>query len=204
LSKYSVLFLILLLVSPSAFAISRTCTRLLDPPRISQSLRLCADNYYPQGISITADNIVLDCGTGVLKGNFKTNGIIIENRKNVTLKNCQIANYEAGILIKKSSGITILNANLIRNIIGVKLIESTGIIVENSFDISITRPVQLLSSAGNVFHYNNKRLEGDQCRLNQCNQPSGIARHDHILAKAEEPKKSLRRMLNDSIRAWLA
>ena len=194
---------VFLLLAPPALAVSRTCTRELDLPRINQDTRLCADNFYPKGISITADNIVLDCGTAVLKGEFKGTGILIQNRKHVTLKNCQIANYDAGILIRNSQDIIILDGNLVRNLIGIKAVDSSGIIVENSQDISITRPVQLINSAGNVFHYTNKRLEGEICRLNQCNQPSGTAAREQQLAKAEEPKKALRRTLNDTIRAWL-
>ena len=96
--KGLVILLAFLLASPSAFAISRTCTRLIDPPRVNQNTQLCADNYYPhnypQGISIASDDLTLDCGTGVLHGKFKNSGIVIENRKGITLKNCQIANYE--------------------------------------------------------------------------------------------------------------
>ncbi len=192
-----------LLLVPPVLAASRTCTHSLDPPRIDQSTRLCADNYYSAGISITADSIILDCGTGVLKGNFKNAGITIQGRKHITIKNCQIANYDVGILIKNSQDITILDASLLRNLIGIKIIDSSGVIVEKSMDISITKPVQAINAAGNVFQFINKKLEGDLCRLNQCNQASGIATNEHALAKAETPKKILRRALNDNIRAWL-
>lgn len=201
--KRAVFLLFFLLLIPGVLAVSRTCTKSLDPPRISQSVRLCADNYYPEGISIKADNIFLDCGTGVLKGKFKNAGITVENRKNITIKNCQIANYETGILVKNSKDVTILDSSLIRNRVGVKLIDSSSVIVENSFDISINKPVQLINSKGNVFHFKNKNLEGETCRLNQCKQPSGIGAKAKQLEKAEEPKKFLRRVLNDLIRAWI-
>jgi parallel beta-helix repeat protein len=207
LVKKGLVILLLVLLAPAALAISRTCTRVLDPPRVDQSTRLCADNYYPhnypQGIKIAADNIVLDCGTAVLHGSFKNAGIVIENRKQVTIKNCQVANYDIGILVKNSRDITILNANLIRNYFGIKLVDSSSVVVEDSFDISLKKPVQLINAVGNTFHYNNKRMEGEQCRLNQCNTPTGLAVQEHSLAKAEEPKKALRRMLNDNIRAWI-
>lgn len=200
----TILLVVALSLIPSVLAVSRSCTTVLDPPRISQSTRLCANNYARAGISITADNVMLDCGTGVLKGDFKNAGIIIQNRKNITLKDCQVANYDVGILVKNSNGVRILNANLIRNMVGIKLIDSSSVIVENSFDISIKKPVQLINAVGNVFHYKNKRLEGDQCRLNQCNAASGIAANEHALAKEAQPKKALRRILNDIIRSWLA
>lgn len=202
-TKWFVVLLAVLSLIPPVLAVSRSCTTVLDPPRISQSTRLCADNYARAGVSITADNIVLDCGTGVLKGDFKNAGIIIQDRKNVTLKDCQVANYDVGILVKNSHDVRVINANLIRNLVGIKLIDSSSVIVENSLDISIRKPVQLINAVGNVFHYSNKRLEGDQCRLNQCNAASGIAANEHALAKDARPKKALRRILNDGIRAWL-
>lgn len=188
-------------------AISRTCTREIDPQRISQDTLLCADNYYPHnypnGINITADNIVLDCGTSVLHGAFKNAGIVLINRKNITIKNCQIANYEIGILIKNSKQITIINANLIRNNVGMKIIDSSSIIVENSFDISIKKPLQLINSKGNSFHFINKKMEGDYCRLNQCNTPTGLAAKEIESVKANTPKKTLARNLKDAIRSWI-
>ncbi len=206
--KKIAILLAILLALPSALAISRTCTRAIDPPKVDQDMRLCADNYYPhnypQGISIAADGVTFDCGTGVLHGKFKNSGIVIENRKGVTLKNCQIANYETGILIKNSRDITILDSKFIRNHVGIKLIDSTGVIVEQSYDISIKKPVQAINSAGNTFHFVNKDFEGDLCRLNQCNTPSGVGAREYSLSKAEEPKKALRRLLNDNIRAWLS
>ncbi len=201
------LLAVLALVIPAVFAASRTCTRTIDPPRIDQNTVLCADNYYPhnypQGINITKDNIVLDCGTGVLHGQFMNAGIIIANRKNVTIKNCQVANYNTGILIKNSERIQILNANLIRSTIGIKLVNSRQVVVENSHDISLSSPVQLVNSSGNTFHYFNKNIKGDNCRLNQCNTPTGMAANENTRAKSSAGEKSLARKLRDNLRAWI-
>lgn len=196
-----------LLVIPSAFAASRTCTRLTDPAVVYQSMSLCAENYYPhdypEGVRIEADNVVFDCGTSVLHGAFKNAGLVIEKRKNVTIKNCQIANYDVGILIKNSQGITVLDSRLLRNMIGLKLIDSSGVVVENSDDVSITKPVQLINAKGNTFHFTNKKLQGEQCRLNQCNTPTGMAVHEQTLSKASAPNRKLSRILRDNLRAWL-
>lgn len=206
-TRWAGVLLAFLLILPSVFALSRTCTRLEDPARVMQSLTLCADNYYPydypEGVLIEGDNLVFDCNSAVLHGKFKNSGIVLVNRENVTIKNCQVANYETGILIKGSKGIVILDSRFIRNYYGIKLIDSTGVVIENSDDISIKKPVQLINSAGNILHFVNKDLEGEQCRLNQCNMPSGFAAHEYELAKEEEPKRFLRRILNDAIRAWI-
>ncbi|MEM2916685.1 MAG: NosD domain-containing protein [Candidatus Woesearchaeota archaeon] len=201
------LIAVLILMSPAVFAASRTCTRTIDPPRIYQNTILCSDNYYPhnypQGINITNDNIVLDCGTSVLHGQFANAGIVITNRKNITVKNCQVANYNTGILIKNSEEITILNSNMIRNIIGIKLVNSRGIVVENSHDISLTKPIQLINSSGNTFHYINKKIGDDNCRLNQCNTPTGMAAKEAERAKSSAAEKALSRKLRDNLRAWI-
>lgn len=206
-SRALLVILAFILVVPSVFAASRSCAQLADPAVVHQSMTLCAENYYPhdypEGIRIAADNVVFDCGTSVMHGSFKNAGIVIEKRKNVTIKNCQIANYDVGILVKGSSGVTILGSRLLRNMIGLKLIDSSGVVVENSDDVSITKPVQLINSKGNTFHFTNKKLQGDQCRLNQCNTPTGMAVHEQTLAKSRAPERKLSRILRDNLRAWL-
>ena len=199
---------VIILLAQSALAVSRTCTDLTDPASIDRSMRLCADNYhphdYPEGVRITADNIVLDCGSAVLHGKFKNSGIVLKDRNKVTIKNCQVANYETGILIKNSHNITILETSLIHNYLGIKLLDSTGVTVEHSHDISIKKPVQIINSYGNSFHFTNKDLEGELCRLNQCNTPAGPGEQEQLLAQEEAPRKFLRRILMDNIRKWLA
>jgi len=197
----------LVLLAPSVLAASRTCSRLADPALVDQSVRLCSDNYYPydypEGVRITADDVVFDCGSAVLHGKFKNAGIVIENRKNVHVRNCQVANYETGIRVKNSVNVTIFNANLVRNYVGILIVDSSGVVVEQSMDISIKRPVQAINSRGNTFHYVNKKLEGDQCRLNQCNTPTGMFAVEQSAVKENAPKKALRRVLMDNIRKWL-
>ena len=201
---FAVLVVFFLLL-PCAFAADRSCTRMIDPPRIDQDTYLCAENYYPHnypnGINITADNILFDCGTSVFHGKFENAGFVIIDRRNVTIQNCQIANYNMGMLIKNSKQITILNANLIRNNIGLKLTNSTGIVVENSYDISIKNPVQLVKSEGNSFHYLNKNLKGDGCRLNQCNTITGLAARE--LTAQKVASNSLAKKLGSAIKNWL-
>lgn len=206
-SRLAIIVLALLLVIPSVFAISRTCTREIESSRIDQSMTFCADNYYPhnypQGLNISKDNIVLDCGTSVMHGQFQNAGIVVMNRKNVTIKNCQIANYAIGILVKKSRQITIINANLVRNQIGLKISDSSAVVVEKSFDISTQRPLQVINSTGNVFHYVNKNMEGDYCRLNQCNTPTGFAVKEQKSAKVTVKENAISRTLRDNLRKWL-
>lgn len=206
-SRLAIAVLVLLLLIPSLFASDRKCTREIDPPRVGQSMILCADNYYPhnypQGLNITKDNIVFDCRTSVLHGQFKNAGIVVIDRKNVTIKNCQIANYGIGMLIKKSSQIKVINANFIRNQIGLKISDSSAVVIENSFDISTQKPLQVINSTGNAFHYLNKRMAGDYCRQNQCNTPTGFAVKDKAASSQKTIENTIARKLGDSIRSWI-
>jgi nitrous oxidase accessory protein NosD len=203
-SKWLVSLLLAILIVPAAHAaVPRTCARTIDSSRITQSTTLCGVNYDTNGIIIAADNVVLDCGSGVLKGKFKTTGITIDGRRGVTIKNCQVAHHEVGILVKNSASITILDSNLLRNNIGVKLLDSTSVTVENTFDISIKKPVQPINSVGNAFQFTNKKLQGDICRLNQCNTASGLAEHAKTATKSDIPQRALARVLRDNFRAWL-
>ena len=205
--KGKIVFLfVLLTLIPSVFA-ARGCTDEIPDAVVDQDTFLCADNYYPydypEGLRIIADNIVLDCRTAVIHGKFKFPGILVEGRENVTIKNCQIANYETGIIIKRSKGITILDTKLIRNYVGIKLIDSTSVVVEDSYDISVRDTLKLINSKGNAFHYKNRNLEGETCRLNQCNIPTGVAEREYLLIKSAKPKQFLKRILNDAIRVWV-
>jgi hypothetical protein len=203
-SKALAFLLAAIILAPSAFAtVPRTCSRTIESSKITQSATLCGINYDTNGITITADNVVLDCGSGVLKGKFKSTGITIDGRRDIKIKNCHIANHDVGILIKNSARITILDSNLVRNNVGVKLIDSTTVAVENTFDISIKRPVQTINSFGNTFQFTNKKLQGDMCRLNQCNTASGLAEHAKTATKSEIPQRALARILRDNMRAWL-
>ena len=198
------ILLCFLLLAPSALAISKTCTNVLDLSRIDHSVTLCSDTYAKRGVVIGRDNVILDCGTAVLRGSFKETGITVNARENITIRNCQIANYDTGILVKSSKNVLIVDSNLMRNMIGIKLIDSTRVVIENSKDISISKTLQLINSVGNTFHFTNKKLQGEQCRLNQCNAPSGIAERQKATLKEAEPKNALARLLRDNLRIWLA
>jgi hypothetical protein len=146
---------------------------------------------------------VFDCGTSVFHGKFQNAGFVIIDRTNVTIQNCQVANYDIGMLIKNSKQITILNSNLIRNNIGLKISNSTGVVVENSYDISIKNPIQLIKAEGNSFHYLNKKLKGDGCRLNQCNTLTGLAIREFNAQKASASTNSLAKKLGSAIKNWI-
>jgi len=66
--------------------------------------------YNPAGFS----NKILDCQGNTMIGNnwFNTYGIFVNNRNNVTIRNCNISNYNYGIRFAFSSNNTLLNNTL--------------------------------------------------------------------------------------------
>jgi len=80
--------------------------------QITESAFLCPGNYsLPDGISITADNIVVECFETLLQGSASSmgSGILINEANNVTLKNCKTTNYYHGIWMSSSHNSTIVN-----------------------------------------------------------------------------------------------
>lgn len=166
---FFVISTMLLLLIPESNAVNG-CSKPIFSGDINKSMRLCGQNYVlPKGLIVTKDNLNIDCSSAVLKGPFnKGTGIIIEDRKNVTLYDCRIVNYAKGFLIKNSSNIMLKNITLLRNMIGVHMYNTKNSRVVNSFDVSLKKPILLFNSTNNVFTYLNKKIRSDFCRYNKC------------------------------------
>ncbi len=86
---------------------------------------LCYGEYSaPEGLKINADDMTLDCNNSVISGNSLGNGILIDGRKNVSVKNCIISNYEIGVYLKNSAGNEIIQNNIENSKFGIALYQS--------------------------------------------------------------------------------
>lgn len=179
--------LIILLAIPA----TAQCNYLANGKKISRTTKICGQNYpLNDGIQITASNIILDCGNAVLQGEFENkNGILIENQKDIQIKNCILMNYENGITLINSTNITITNNGLLRNNIGIKLENSHNNTILENRDVSLKQMIKETESKDNIFHYENKNAEGDYCRYNYCNQIT--------------KNYSLKEILMEAIRVWI-
>ena len=81
------------------------CVVPTDQMVISSDTDFCQGNYtLTNGISISSDNITIDCNNSIMNGgNYdcgqgSTNGILFSNHKNVTLKNCEIKYYLRAVM----------------------------------------------------------------------------------------------------------
>jgi parallel beta-helix repeat protein len=68
----------------------------------------------PDGITIDSDNVTLDGHGATIMGTDKTasQGIKVNGRKNITIKNLRVLNYYHGISIQKSTGIEIRDCTI--------------------------------------------------------------------------------------------
>lgn len=147
------------------------CIDALDGMRITNDTTFCSDSYdIPNGIYIMADNITIDCGTAVLRGNMQEGtGITIENRKNVVLQNCNLITFHVGIYIKNSSFITIDETALLKNRIGIRMMNAYENKIINIADKSTQTPLSMITSKFNTFDIN-KNIDEEYCISNLCNE----------------------------------
>lgn len=143
----------------------------LPGPIITTNTELCSDTYDAQeGIRIEADNIKLDCGTAVIRGNYQERtGITLINRKNVTITKCNVLTYNVGVFISNSTNIYLYENALLKNDVGVRLYNSYENIIEKHNDKSLKKPISALTSKYNIVLLGNKNIDRDFCEVNACN-----------------------------------
>lgn len=167
------IFLILVLLLP---AVNAECTEPTDSMTIKEDVVFCSRTFdLPNGLIIGADDITIDCNTGILRGNSQSGtGITIEGRKNVLIQNCNIVTYKVGVYVKESSQITITKNSFLKNQIGVRLLNSYENIVSDNADKSTERPLSVINSKFNIFMIGNKNIETEFCEENLCNEVGDI------------------------------
>ncbi|MBW2968636.1 hypothetical protein KY304_01310 [Candidatus Woesearchaeota archaeon] len=147
------------------------CQDLPGTGIIDKSIKLCSDTYdAPEGIKITADNIIIDCGTAIIRGNYlEKTGITIDNRKNVTLTRCNIMTFNVGVFISNSTNIHLKENAVLKNDVGVRLYNSYENLIEKHNDKSNLKPISALNSKFNIVMLGNKNIDKAFCKTNACN-----------------------------------
>lgn len=161
--------LLLILASLSVFA----CESLTDGALITKSLQLCSDTFdVPNGIIIRGDNIHIDCGTAVLRGESGESeiGIRLEHARNVTLERCNILTFNQGLYMKNVSFSTIKDNAFLKNRIGIRMLDSFENFIADNSDKSHQLAVSAINSKYNVVMLGNKNVERDFCEVNSCNE----------------------------------
>jgi len=79
------------------------------------------DSGLPGVVIINASDVELDCNGATINGTGSGFGIFNPGFNNVTIKNCNVHNYNVGIKLANSSSNTIINNTISDNNIGIKL-----------------------------------------------------------------------------------
>ncbi|MEM4239900.1 MAG: NosD domain-containing protein [Candidatus Woesearchaeota archaeon] len=173
------LFLALFAFLPGVFA---ECEAAFDLMQVNRDTTLCNRAYdVPSGITIRADNVTLDCNGAIIRGTAVQDGqgIIIDGADGVTVKNCNILNYDVGIYVKEGNRNTIVQNALLKNRIGVRMLQAFENRFESNADKSIVKPVSALASKFNSFWITNKELDKDFCDVNLCNGAGAVYPCEH-------------------------
>ncbi len=163
-------WLLILLILPFVFA---ECVEPPDGMKISESVLFCSDTYdVPSGLSVIADNVILDCGTGVLRGIAGESeiGLKLDSVNNVTVRNCNILTFNQGLYLKNVTNSLIEDNAFLKNRIGIRMLDSYENIIRDNSDKSHQLAVSAINSKYNIVMLGNKNVERGFCEVNACNE----------------------------------
>ena len=167
---FSLMFLLLVGVVSAA-----DCIDAFDGMRITNDTTFCSDTYdIPNGIFVKADNITIDCGTAVLRGDSQEGtGIIIEGRKNIVITKCNMLTFHVGIYIKNSTNVLLEDNAMLKNRIGIRMLNAYENTIIKHADKSTQTPLSMITSKFNKFDMN-KPIDEEYCISNLCNEEKDI------------------------------
>ncbi len=161
---------IALLLSVGAYA---ECLEPIDGTAFTQNVLFCSSTYdVSNGITIAADDVVLDCGTAILRGVVGRSeiGIRAENVDNITIKNCNVITFNQGLYMKNVTNSLVENNAFLKNRIGIRLLDSFENTIRDNNDKSFQVAVSAINSKFNVVILGNKEIERAFCEVNACNE----------------------------------
>ena len=133
-------------------------------------------------IEITADNITLDCNGHAVTGSGTGQGIYLNNKKYIIIKNCTISQFSIGIDLRSSSNISIINNNLSLNShICIYIYSGGNNIIENNNIFSNRLGINLRGSSKNKI-INNKISNSDTNGIHLTDSPSNEIKNNEILS----------------------
>lgn len=136
---FGMLLLILLLFrSPFAAAMlpaaSAGCIIPSDNMEIQQNVLFCEGAFnIESGIKILNDNLLIECNSTALIGRGIGYGFLLKDRNGITIKNCNVSNYEIGIYLENTNDSAINYNSLTKNKFGISLLNSYNNNADNNF-----------------------------------------------------------------------
>jgi parallel beta-helix repeat protein/cysteine-rich repeat protein len=113
------------------------------------------------GITITADDVVLDCDGKIINGGGIASGILVDNYDNVVIKNCNITNFYYGIKVLGAEGTQIIEGNDLRlnDFYGIYLYQTTSTLIDSNSLVDDNNGVYMIGSSGTNITNNTINLQ---------------------------------------------
>ncbi len=163
---------LLILLALASFAVAE-CIEATDGMTITESTTFCSTTHdIPNGITIAADKVILDCSTAVLRGIVGQSeiGVKAENVDGITIRNCNIVTFNQGLYLKNVTNSLIEDNAFLKNRIGIRMLDSYENIIKDNSDKSFQLAVSAISSKYNTVILGNKEIERAFCEVNACNE----------------------------------
>lgn len=80
---------------------------ITSPLRIFQDTTLPPNGEYHQPVIIMADNLTFNCNGSTFIGNKVGVGILVQKRRNVTIRNCKVKDFDIGLYILQGNNFVI-------------------------------------------------------------------------------------------------
>lgn len=113
------------------------------------------------GIAIIADGVTFNCNDRIVSGSGTGSGILVDGRKNVIIKNCNITSFYYGIKILNSERVQIIDGNDLRlnGFYGIYLYNSNHTIISANDIINDNNGVYSILSRNTTITSNNINLQ---------------------------------------------
>ncbi len=123
------------------------------------------------GITVNANNVTLDCGGHTLSGQGRGTPVLLRGRTGVTVKNCNIDNFNEGVTLHGSSGNTFTDNTVNNNIRdGFDLNNSPGnTFSTNNIGNNRLNGIELDDSNENIVRLNDVHNNGENISLDRSN-----------------------------------
>lgn len=103
-------------------------------------------------INVSADNVILDCQGNIIDGVYAgdTYGVYIDNRSNVTIRNCTLTDWWFGVYMISADNSTVSHGNFTGNQDGVEMVDSESNSISHSFFDNVNEGMNLNQSSYNL------------------------------------------------------
>ncbi len=113
------------------------------------------------GITIAADSITLDCDGKSIRGGGIGSGIIVDGRKNIIIKNCNISSFYYGIKISSSKFVQVIEQNNLElnDFYALYLLQSNHTIINSNTILNDNNGVYSINSMNTTITNNSIDLQ---------------------------------------------